>query len=480
MAMLHFHDALSRRAILRAALIALPTAAVLGACGAAGEPAATAVPVVQVRPPAVDVLVLGAGVAGLAAAAELQAAGASVHVVEARQRIGGRVWTDGSLGLPLDLGASWIHGTRGSPLSAIVAQRGITTAPTDYDSLLAYDRDGGAIDDARHARIDAALEDLLEAAEAERDDRIERGRPDISLQAFFDSELAGQQLNATRRRELGYVVNTTIEHEYAADASELSLFHYDDGTGVFPGGDVLFPGGYGQIPAALAEGLTITLDEPARRVEHGPSGVTITTRLAQFRGERAVITLPLGVLQAGGVAFAPALPQPKLDAIRRLGSGLLNKCYLRFPTVFWEDGYEWLGYLGERKGEWAEFLNIAYYVDAPVLLGFNAATYGRTIEALSDEAIVAGAMATLRTIYGARIPAPEGALITRWASDPFALASYSYMPVGATGDDRDALAAPVDGRLFFAGEATSREHPSTVHGALLSGRRAAGEIEGKG
>ncbi|NJN93924.1 MAG: FAD-dependent oxidoreductase [Anaerolineales bacterium] len=170
------------------------------------------------------------------------------------------------------------------------------------------------------------------------------------------------------------------------------------------------------------------------------------------------------------------MPASKTAAIRRLGMGLLNKTYLRFPEAFWDDEHDLLGYIGERKGEWAEWLNIYKYTGQPILLGFNAGRYGRQIEKLSDEQIVGAAMNTLRAIYGNDVPDPTASLITRWASDPLAGGSYSYLPPGATEADREALAEPVAERLFFAGEATASDYPATVHGALLSGRRAAAEI----
>jgi monoamine oxidase len=119
-------------------------------------------------------------------------------------------------------------------------------------------------------------------------------------------------------------------------------------------------------------------------------------------------------------------------------------------------------------------LNLSHYTGQPWLLGFNAGAFGRQIESLSNNEIVASAMGALRGMFGNAIPAPDAWRISRWASDPFALGSYSYLAMGSSFEDIDALAAPA-GRLFFAGEATSREHPSTVHGAYASGIRAAQE-----
>jgi monoamine oxidase len=127
-------------------------------------------------------------------------------------------------------------------------------------------------------------------------------------------------------------------------------------------------------------------------------------------------------------------------------------------------------------GEWCDWLSFETYADASVLLAFHGGAKGYAIEELSDDEIIAGAMQTLRAIYGDEIPEPAGFLITRWGKDPLAFGSYSHIPPFASGEDYDALFEPVDDVLYFAGEATSRQYPATVHGAYLSGVAAAGEI----
>lgn len=421
-----------------------------------------------------EILVIGAGAAGISAARALQDDGYDVIVLEARSRIGGRVWTDRSWpGSALDMGASWIHGITDNPLTELVKKFTIKTLPTDYDSILTYNPQGWPLTDATRDKLDARLEEVLAEAAAWGEELDE----DVSLQAGIDHVVAGRDLSRQERLELDYAVNTTIEHEFAADAAEFSLWYGDEGK-VFGGEDVIFPDGYDQIFKRLAEGLDIRLNQSVQKVEYGSTGVKITTQNGVFEAERAVITLPLGVLKTGAISFTPALPASKTVAIQKLGMGLLNKTYLRFPEAFWGDESDLLGYIGERKGEWAEWLNIYKYTGQPILLGFNAGRYGRQIEKLTDEQIVGAAMKTLRTIYGDDIPDPIASLITRWASDPLAGGSYSYLPPGATEADRAALAEPVAERLFFAGEATSSDYPATVHGALLSGRRAAAEIGG--
>ena len=420
-----------------------------------------------------DVLVIGAGISGLAAAASLQAAGYRVIVLEARNRIGGRVWTNRAWpDMPLDMGASWIHGVDGNPIAEIATDNDIATAETDYENVWLYTSDGRLLEDAEHDAAEKLAETFYAEALEEADDRYDA---DVSIQQALNDKLAQEPLSASQKRMLDYFVNATIEHEFAADVADISRFAWERGE-AFGGEDVLFPGGYDQIARILAAGLDIRLEHPVQSIDYSGEGVEVKTAAGQFDAERVIVTLPLGVLQKGVVDFDPPLPEAKQEAIDALGMGLLNKVYLRFPHIFWPKEADVLGFISEKKGEWTETLNIAHYTGAPVLLCFNAATYGRAIEKLTDDEMIAQAMQRLRTIFGPDIPEPTGHLVTRWASDPYAYGSYSYLRPGTDGDTLDALAAPVGDRLFFAGEATSRDYEATVHGAYLSGLRAAEEI----
>ena len=423
-----------------------------------------------------DVIVVGAGVAGLACARALRAQGMKVVVLEARNRVGGRVWTDRSWpGAPVDLGAQWIHGINGNPIWTLAKDLGLNTKRTNYGSSICYESDGRERTSAVEETLAERFERLLDAVRSEASRRRRDGLADGSLREVMDRVMAGWNPSSLDRQRLEHLIVTEIEHEFATEVSDLGLLGWDS-DGAFSGPDVVFPAGYAAIPEALARAVDLRLGQVVRSIEHGNSGVRVTTASGVFAANRVVVTLPLGVLKAGAVSFQPALPARKLEAIRKLGMGVLDKLVLRFDRAFW-DRAEVLQSVSESRGEWAEMLNWHAVTDQPILTLFNAGRVASTLESLPDTQIVAKAMQVLRTVYG-NVPMPQASRFTRWARDPFALGAYSFMAVGATPADREALAEPVGNTVFFAGEATSTEHPATVHGAYLSGLREAKRVRG--
>jgi monoamine oxidase len=417
-----------------------------------------------------QVLVLGAGISGLAAARTLVDKGMRVIVLEARDRIGGRVWTDTSLGLPLDLGASWIHTPTGNPITKLAKEFGVDTVATDRDTFF-YNANGEQLTDSQVSEINDLFESIYEEVAAMQDSTDD----DMPLQQAFDQVIAERNLSAEELHQLQFAIYAEYALELGADAKDLSLWNWDQDE-EFSGEDVVFPKGYVQIANGLAQGLDIRLNVKVDSVSYGADGVEVSTSSGTFSGEKAVMTFPLGVLKQGSVRFEPPLPESKQTAINNLGMGLLGKVYLKFAEAFWDEEIDGFEYIGETAEEFGDFMSFVPYVGAPVLLAFHGGETGFALEELSDDEIIARAMKTLRTIFGESIPEPEGYLITRWSKDPLAVGAYSYIPPFASGDDYDALFAPVGDVLFFAGEATSREYPATVHGAYLSGVATAEEI----
>lgn len=422
-----------------------------------------------------EIIIVGAGIAGLAAASKLQAAGRTVLVLEARDRIGGRIHTDHTWSVPVELGATWVHGIAGNPIMDLVQQFNLKIQTTDYENHWLYNTKGKLVKDSAQDELEDQLDDVLEELDQLREDMDDGNEADLSLEDALEIVLSHWKLSPNQRQVFNYAIAAEIEHEYAADVRDLSCYYWDEGD-IFEGDDGLFPRGYDQVVKHLAVGLDIRLQHIVNQVKYSASGVQIICDRATFQADYALITLPLGVLKAGTVEFVPPLPAHKQKAIQHLGMGTLNKLVMRFPKVFWEKDAEILGYIPVAKGEWVEFYNLYPLTQQPILVGFNAGRYSRKLEAMTDEATIAAAMQTLQTIYGKAVPAPTATLITRWTTDPYAQGAYSYMAKQATPAAYDQLAQPIHDRLFFAGEATHRQYAATVHGALLSGWREAERI----
>lgn len=408
------------------------------------------------------IIVIGAGLAGLAAARILKDSGQDVTLLEARSRIGGRIHTSRLWPrLPVDLGASWIHGTHGNPLTALARAAGAETVATNDDAAILLGPDGQVIepDLAPAGRI---LRDALRAA-----DRLES---DISIVQAVERSPGWRRASAEERRRVEYLVNSTFEQEYGGSASQLSAWYSDDDK-AHTGPDVLFPGGFDQLVGHLATGLDIRLSAEVSTLAPGEVLLADGTRIG---ADRLICTLPLGVLASGAVRFAEPLAPGRRAAIADLRMGLLNKCCLQFDATVWPDDADWIGWLGERPGLWAEWISLSRSLGMPVLIGFNAADQAAEIEELNDRDTVASAYDALRAMFGSRFPAPRAAQLTRWGMDRFSLGSYSFNSVGSSGATRRALSGEDwDGQLWFAGEAASPDYFGTAHGALMSGERVA-------
>ncbi|NOT70123.1 MAG: FAD-dependent oxidoreductase [Hyphomicrobium sp.] len=415
-----------------------------------------------------SVVVIGAGLAGLTAAKKLAQAGAEVTVIEARDRIGGRIWTSNVWpGLPMDLGASWIHGTKGNPLTALADASGAKRLATSYDASLALDAKGAQIDVAAPARATAKI---IKAAQ-----RMAEGRAsDLSLQSAIEASIEWTSADAAGRRLIRHFVNGTIEAEYGGAWSETSARSFDV-TKEFGGEDVLFPNGYHQIIDHLAKGVTIHTATPVASLAPAGKGVTVTLQHGEIlQADHVIVTVPLGVLKKGGITFAAPLRKERQKAIETIGMGVLNKCWLRFDRIAWPADVDWIEWLGPTPGYWSQWASLTRTAGAPVLLAFHAGDAARDMEMLSDAGMTLEAHRALAAMFGANFPKPSGAQITRWSQDPFAHGAYSFNAVGTTPATRSDLAGTDwDRRLIFAGEACEPLYFGTAHGAVLSGQTAA-------
>ncbi|CAE7388570.1 PAO4 [Symbiodinium microadriaticum] len=411
------------------------------------------------------VAIIGAGIAGLAAARQLAGNGLRVTVLEARNRIGGRLWTDRSLGVPLDLGASWIHGTRGNPITTLARDLAQPLFEWDYEDAEIVDLTGhqGRLESSLY-KLEEALKDLASLSAGRADGQSVR---DAVAQLSKDRRFA--QLSDV---EVDALLVFLVEQEYATDSGALALSALDEG-GAFGGEDAILPRGYDRLAHGLAKGLDVRTASPVETVAYSPTGVSLQLRGQTVEADYVLVTVPLGVLKAGDLAFSPPLPDRKRKAIDALGMGLLNKVYLTFAEPI--PGLDVLNLIrvSDRPQAFPFWVNLTEPTGVPVLGVLNAGAFARELEHLSPGERLDAAQDALKTMAGDDLPALKGGVSTAWASDPRALGSYSFLPAGSGFAEREHLAAPVAGRVFFAGEATSSDYPATVHGAYLSGLDAA-------
>jgi polyamine oxidase len=416
------------------------------------------------------VVVVGAGMAGLAAASNLKQQRFRVVVLEARNRVGGRMKTDRSFGCAVDLGASWVHGVDGNPLVELARASGAQLAKTPFENMLAFDQNGTKFDRGVLLRTHFRLESILASAPKE----MRKSKSDESLQHLLDRHIDLTKWSSSERRAFDFLSALT-EISDGAKFDELSARDSDEYK-ENSGGDQLVANGYDTIARHLASGLEIKTNAVVRTIDYTGPQIKVETNDGTLKADRVVVTVPVGVLQAGKIKFVPALPNDKQTAIGRMGMGVINKIALRFQNPFWPRDPPVIAYMGTERGAYPLFVNLLHYVDQPVLVCLVPPSFQNALESLTQADAKAGVLEVLRKIFGNKVPDPTAVVQTRWKSDPWSLGAYSFDKLGATGGDRDRLAASTDGRLFFAGEATHRTMYSTVHGAYLSGCRAAREI----
>ncbi len=421
-----------------------------------------------------SVLVVGAGMAGISAARALQAEGFRVTVLEGRDRLGGRIWTDDSLGVPLDMGAAWIHGSRRNPLTALARTAGIRSLASDFEAFAFYTGNSRRLSADQVSVVMETAADILQELEAAKThDLVDESTSIADVLAVLIPEYA---LVGTEKQAVLWALASEIELEWGADASDLSLLAWNEDR-AFGGDHLLLREGYGKLIAFLARDLNVQLNTIVSEVAYDRNGVRLKTADGRiFEADRAVITLPIGVLQSGAVVFTPSLPESKRAALSRLQMGLLNKIAMRFPRSFWDETLHRFAYLGEATDEAFEFFNLHLLHEQPILVALARGAQARSLERLSPQQAVWRAFETLQRAFGRAIPQPEAFAVTAWLGDPFACGAYSHVPPRAQRSDYDILARPVQNRLFFAGEGTLSTYPATVHGALMSGEREARRI----
>ncbi|MFK7731845.1 MAG: flavin monoamine oxidase family protein [Pseudomonadales bacterium] len=408
------------------------------------------------------VIVVGAGVAGLNAAAYLKKKGIDVLVIEASNKIGGRLKTDRKSGIAFDEGASWIHSPKGNPISKLIKVAGLETYLTDDQSVQVYDTDGSQYS-----------ADLLDRTEAKYNKALKRLSG--NLNESFESVFFRKYPQRSNSRLWRYMLSAFLEFDSGADLADLSsLDFYDDEE--FKGEDIIVTNGFDSLANYLGKNIDIRLDSRVSSIDYSQPQISVQSNTGIEHADAVLVTVPLGVLKNRDISFSPSLPRKVQQSITDIKMGSVNKFLCLWDETFWDPELQYIGFTPNKRGKFNYFLNMKPFTDANALMTFTYGDYSVSTEKMTDEDVIDAIMAHLRTIYGSDIPAPKQMLRTKWNSDKNTYGSYSYVANGVRSKAFAVFKQPIDNKLYFAGEHTSRKYRSTVHGAYLSGRRAAKKI----
>jgi monoamine oxidase len=399
-----------------------------------------------------DVVVIGAGAAGLAATRTLVESGLRVVALEARDRIGGRAWTDSeTFGVPFDRGCAWLHSADINPWREIARRLGFTVIERKqvWRSRVGQQ----PLSPEQAAGWDAALAARFDA---------------IAALGTDGSDLPASQVPAPEST-WDPLIDAVISWYTSVDAEQVSTRDFTNIRDT----DTDWPivEGYGALVARYGEGLPVSLRTLVTSIIWGGSSVVAESSAGTVQARAAIVAVPTGVLASASIRFDPALPPAKDEAIREIPLGVAEKVVLQIePQVLAVEA----GSFGVPRADTPRTIAFQFYPFArPIVIGFLGGALGRELVAAGEAAMTDFAVAELVRMFGSDVRRHvRRSTTTAWALDPHIAGGYSAARPGHA-HRRVDLAAPVDGRLFFAGEACSVDSYATCHGAYLTGVEAA-------
>ncbi len=403
----------------------------------------------------IDVVVVGAGAAGLAASRALIEAGHTAMMFEARDRIGGRAWTDSdTFGVPIDRGCSFLHSGDINPLTDIAKRLGFTVIARNPDW-------GGS--SARHilspleiTACDHAFDWFFDQLKEHRN-----CKPDVPISSIFPKHWRWEA-----------VVRAVVTFWCGVDADQISLCDVANFRDTEQNWSV--KEGYGTVIAKLGEDIPVRLNAPVNGIDWSGNDVRVSVNDTVLRAKAVVITVPTTLLADETIKFTPALPVDKQEACQYLPLGINNKVFIAVDGNPFgaEPGTHILSSVSSTRISSIHLLHKGH----PLVDAYLGGDYARELEQAGNEIATQIVTDELVQVFGGDVRQRLGKSVTTgWLADPWSRGAYSYAVPGHAARRTD-LAAPIADRLFFAGEATSVEFYATANGAYLSGQRAASEV----
>jgi len=416
----------------------------------------------RARPvPDVDVVVIGAGAAGLAAAKGLIVAGRSVVVLEAADRIGGRAFTEThSFGLPYDRGCAWLQGPRDLPHVRLARAEGfgVVDADSGSEAVFVDGRRATAAERNAYWRSYAQIEDDLDDAGA---------------------DVSGASLREPGRPWLGSVEAWIGALDHGVDFENLSTGDLNSYAALET--NYLVREGMGALVAAHARGVTVRLSTPATRIDWSGAGVRVETPAGDLEARACIVTVSVGVLAGGGLRFNPDLPPQRQEALEQVPMGLLERIGLQFAGGdrfgLPENGILTLLKQDPPPAPHCHFST--YPAGHDVVVGYVGGSFGWALGRDGPEAAIDFALEEFVSAVGsdARRRFRRGQF-SDWGRNPLTLGAYSAARPGGH-SSRAVLAEPLGERVFFAGEALAGDHVALMSGAYMSGARVAAQVTGR-
>tara|TARA_B100000900_G_scaffold80871_1_gene65133 strand:+ start:187 stop:1485 length:1299 start_codon:yes stop_codon:yes gene_type:complete len=421
------------------------------------------------------VLVIGAGISGLAAAKDLNDSGYDVTILEAKDRIGGRLYTDRSLGVPLEVGANWIHDNNPetNPIMKIKKELGLKAHKCSVAgpavSFEVLNKEGNKIEisgkDLEKIEFRIGIFAYL----------AKYLRPSTNISEIFTFVKKLGLLSFIKEEAL-FVLIQKIALEQAEDPENVSIEALFEQEGF--GDDEAVIGGFDQIAYYFEKELhnKIILNSPIEHINYEQDTIKVISGNEKYEANAVIVTASLGALKKEVIKFTPELPIEKKQSIKKLGWGTLNKVILKFENKFWSDTDFIV--IANKESNFHAWINEEPVCKEPVIVANISGKNAKKFENKTDEEVVQIALNELKAVYGNKVSELNSYYITKWSLDPYIYGSYSTNKAGENSQLlRKQLSTPVNSKLFFAGEATSVKVAGYLQMALQSGVREAENIK---